>query len=371
MQIKELYMKLNSNAQKLVKGHCDSLYRAMDASGSSGRWPMPVLRTTIDACIFSEPVVAEVFYKHVKKLQKKYKNLSAISKQLEYPSGLARLSMISRSRSLWSLDKNQQIDMYNILGDLLAPLYQQDHFCLKGRNILLDLKKQQKTISRFKKADKFIIDNSTIAQLDGRLWLYTEMIYTRWHNLAHEFHGPYGNKEEKLLIKDWHDLQGPGWAAFKNFPYKKIICYEFYKNNRIFIDMHNRLSSKKPLAQTFTRTYLEIDGKLVSSDQALGLIKILDKYIAQGSVYLARQNKKQLKKINAIMEFYAIKPLADILGENWRPPNKLFKAIDTNKLPKGAKELLAKLTYYYPKMDNMDIINLQFNPSLDFVKKID
>lgn len=358
-------MKLNKNAKLLLQANCEAVIRGQDKSGFSGRWPMPVLKTTNEASIYSEPILAQVFYKIVKKIEKEHKVLSELTRALSYPSPLARLTMIFRSRKLWPLTKDEQVDMYNILADILAPSYIQDKFCLYGKNILLAKEKLKLLVSHLNKADKFKIPISLISKLDGRLWLYTEMIYSRWHNLGHEFHGPYG-VSEKLLIKEWHDLRGPGWAVSRKFPYEKITCYEFYRNNAIFIDLHNRFVSVKPLAQSLTRCYVEINGKLVTEDKALKLIETLDDYLARGAQYLASRNKTQLKKMNAVMEFYSIKSLVDILRISWRPPRKLLASIERGKLSTEAKELLKKLGYYYSYMNDQRIVNIQFNPSVDF-----
>ncbi|PIP28814.1 hypothetical protein CO134_01435 [Candidatus Kuenenbacteria bacterium CG_4_9_14_3_um_filter_39_14] len=359
-------MKLSQKAKKLIDANCLCILRGMGKGGSSGRWPMPVLKTTNEASIFSEPVIAQKFYERVKSLESKYKSVSRISKIIPYPSPLARLTMIFRSRKIWQLNQVQQIEMANILAEILYNKYQTNHFCQHGKNILWSNKEQKDNFTRLKKARKYLMSSSVITRLNGRLWLYAEMIYSRWHNLGHEFHGPYTyNKNEKLLVKEWHDLQGLGWPVFKNFPYKKIICYEFYKNNSIYIDIHNRLATSKPLAQTLTRSYVEIDGKLADEKRNEKVVKALNSYLSKGEKYLASRSKIQLKKINAVMEFYSIKPLADGLGEDWKPSQKLLNDIEKGKLNKEAKDVLARLSYYYPRI-NKSNVRILWNPSFKF-----
>ena len=120
------------------------------------------------------------------------------------------------------------------------------------------------------------------------------------------------------------------------------------------------------MASTLTRCYVEINGKLVSQKKILKLIETLDNYLAKGARYLASCNKTQLKKMNAVMEFYSIKSLADAFGLNWRPPQKLLNSIESGKLSTKAKELLERLRYYYPRMRNQRYVNIQFNPEVNF-----
>jgi hypothetical protein len=274
--------------------------------------------------------------------------------------------MIFRSRRIWRLDKRQQVGVMNMLSEILYGLYQADHFCRRGSNILWTREEQAARIAKLQPAEKNKIPLALVSQLDGRLWLYTETLYSRWHNLGHEFHGPYQVRgRENLLVKEWHDLQGLGEKIFSGFPYKKITCYEFYKNNKLSLDIHNRLKSAKPLASTMTRAYIEIDGRPASIKAVSRAIKTLDVYLDAGAQYLSRQNAARLQQINAMMEFYAIKPLADALGEDWRPAPDLLKAIRRGKLSSKAKKVLARLSYYYPRFNKRNV-KIQWDPSVNF-----
>ena len=58
-------MQLSSRAKLLVKSNCAAILRVQDKGGSSGRWPMPVLKSTNEASIYSEPVLAKTLYNHI------------------------------------------------------------------------------------------------------------------------------------------------------------------------------------------------------------------------------------------------------------------------------------------------------------------
>ncbi len=357
-------MKLNKNAKQLLEKQILVVLQGQSGkSGSSGRWPMPVLKTTNEASIHSEPFVAESFYKNIQQLKKKGYTLKRISQLFRYPSCLARLTMIFRSRTIWSLDRKQQLEMYNDFADILSCIYKKNKFCLNGKNILWPATYQKKMYSRFKKKKK-IIPQDIIAQLDGRLWQYSEMIFPRWHNLAHEYHGPYGHKE-KLLIKEWHDLKGPYEKVFKNFPHKKITCYEFYKNNTIILDIHNRLLTKMPFQNTITEAFVEINGKLIDKKNVQKLIMTIDTFLTKGAQYLAKLNKSNLKINNALIEFYSIKPLADELKKSWKPPLGVYKSIKRKTLPANTRKILKKLQYYYFHNSRKNI-KIQYDPSKIF-----
>lgn len=359
-------MRLNQNAKKLVTKQIWVMLNCAGKSGSSGRWPMPVLKSGIDASIHSEPFVAQAFYQRVQQLKKKGHSLKQIANLFDYPSGLARLTMITRSRMIWHLTKKQQIQMFNDLADILSNIYRSNKFCSGGKNILWsgEQKEQEEEELRKPARVKKTISQKTITKLDGRLWLYSEMIFPRWHNLIHEFHGPYG-KREKLLVKEWHDLKGPGWKIFSGFPYDKIICYEFYKNNSVKFDIHNRMITKRPSADTITSAFVKIGDKFVNKKEVLKLLSIIDKYLAKGADYLSKRTKNDLKIMNAVMEFYSIKPLADELNQNWRPPKAVYDSIKRKRFDDKTKKLLKRLRNYHSNV-NLKNVRIQYDPTVAF-----
>lgn len=356
-------MRLNSNAKLLLKRQVELILSASGKAGSSGRWPMPVLRTTNEASIHSEPLVAEAFWRRIQTLKQEGRSNLDIGKLFPYPSSLARLTMIFRSRAIWKLPQELQVAMYNDLADILASRYLRSPFCEGGENILLSTTDEKTLRSRISKTS-LEIPNELIAQLDGRLWLYSEMLFSRWHNLAHEFHGVYQNGP-KLLIKEWHDLKGSGWKVFSTFPHRHITCYEFFEKNTVTLDIHNRLKTTRPFVPTISASYVSIDGRFVGPKYVRSLIDILNPFLVRGSRYLASRTVNDLKKMNGVMEFYAIKPIADALHENWLPPRTLGQSIRRKMLTAKAQATVDQLTYYYSRNTKRNI-QMQYDPSIAF-----
>ena len=65
-------------------------------------------------------------------------------------------------------------------------------------------------LKKISKIKHYYIDPALMAKLDGKLWIYTEIIFSRWHNLAHEFHGPYSAGKPTKVINQ-------GMARFNRF----------------------------------------------------------------------------------------------------------------------------------------------------------
>lgn len=357
-------MRLSEKAKQLLEKHIQVMLNASGQSGSSGRWPMPVLKTTMDASIYSERFLAKAFYDRVQKLKNKGFTYRKIALLFDFPSTLARLTFLPRTRMIWPMSKEQQIEMYNDLAEILSYTYKTNLYVDEGKNIIAN-QKTVKEISTKILESGTPISNEMLSELDGRLWMYTEMIFSRWHNLGHEFHGPYFSNGSNLLIKEWHDLTGPGWEVFSNFPYNKITCFEFYNGNEITLDIHNRLNSIKPLSTTLTKSYVVINHKVVSSDEITNVIRTLDEYLSKGAEFLVSRNEGDLKKMNAVMEFYAIKPLADALHEDWHPPKEIDDNINKNHFSQKEESMLNMLRTYYQDV-TLENLDFQYNPSRDF-----
>lgn len=358
-------MKLTSNAHALLRRQIRTMQIIADASGGSSRWPMPVLQTTADASIFSEPALVKALFDRILELRKRKLSMKAMSALFHYPSPLARLTMVARSRDVWPLTASQKIGVYNDIAELLSYHYKQHPFCDTGKNILWSPSEIKRILKSLEHGYDSIA-SSLMAQLDGRLWMYSEMIFSRWHNLAHEFHGPYRVGNEWLLIKDWHDLKGPGWSPFRRFPHRSIRCYEFFRHNTIQLDIHNRLRCEKPLATTLTRSFVEIDGHPVASEEVTQLLSTIDRFLAPGAKWLATRTALQLKEMNAIMEFYAIKPLADILHIDWKPAKGVFANIRRNRLTPAEQTLLQRLRYLYQR-NTIENIRIQYDPNRSII----
>ena len=130
-------MQLSSRAKLLVKSNCAAILRVQDKGGSSGRWPMPVLKSTNEASIYSEPVLAKTLYNHINYFLSRGYSIKEVADFFPYPSPVARLMMIFRSRVIWDLNRNQYIQLANWLADILFYHFKKDYFCYHGKNILL------------------------------------------------------------------------------------------------------------------------------------------------------------------------------------------------------------------------------------------
>lgn len=355
-------MKLTASAKLLVKSQCRAVLGAQDPLGSSGRWPMPKLKSTNEASIFSEPFVAEALYKAFLTLEKQGYSAKDVGEFMPWPSVYARLAFIFRSRPVWKLTHSQQVDLMNRLAESLRTKYKSDPYCLGGKNQLLN-RIELNVLGKKLKISRNL-DPKLVSQLDARLWMYTEMLYSRWHNLGHEFHGPYRIKGQSLLIKEWHDLDG-----FRNFMGKfsasHIICYEFFSSNTVKLDLHNRLWTGKPFSLTATRCIVEVDGGYATTAQVRKLMAQIDKYLAKGARYLEQLTARDLKVMNAEMEFYAMKELLEKSAQSIFPPRELISKIRHSLLSRQQKKLLEVLSKFYKRI-TLQNLRVQFNPSAKF-----
>ncbi|MBV9349668.1 MAG: hypothetical protein JO026_02855 [Patescibacteria group bacterium] len=355
-------MKLSDKAESLLQRHIEIVLKAGNASGVAGRWPMPALESVIDAVVHSEPFVASSFYARVRKLKLQGCTYQEIGSLFEYPSNLALLTFLPRTRALSSAPAERYIEIYNDLAAMLFPFYRGKPFCEDGANLLLSESDQDALMEDVGKAEA--IPKELLAELDGRLWMYVEHIFARFHNLGHEFHGPYGRRE-KLLVKAWHTLRGMEEEIFRDFPYEAVTCYEFYLDNRVTFDIHNRMNSDKPLAATLTKSYVRSNEEWLTTGQVKQLVEILDTYLERSGKFLSSLSAKDLKKRNAEIEFFVLKPLADRLGEDWHPPAGVYASIEQGMMSHISGRIYEQLIAYQ-REGTIENVRVLYDPRIPF-----
>lgn len=352
MLIREKFMK-NKLLAELIKAYLNVI-KQVNVKGMGARWPMPIVESTFDLSIYADQFLAEAFLKGIEILKRKGFTEKRIAELFHYPSTLARLTMIFRTKDHLGLNQKKQIELASKVAQYLSYLKPEDPFSVRGYNILLSPKQLAKKIKTcsfidLKKESSRGEYRQLLSQIDGKLWLYTELIYSRWHNLGHEFHGPYKSGKENLIIKEWHDLKPNFWSFTKRFPYQKITIFEVYKNVRVKIDMHNRMETNKPLSLYITKFCVKInDKKMVYNIRELKRISSnIDSALKIGTKYISKLKRNDFIVKNAEMEFYAIKPLLKAIGRSSFPPEECYKKIRNEFLTFEERNYLNFLKKFY------------------------
>jgi hypothetical protein len=250
-----------------------------------------------------------------------------LKEALKFPSRPAqtlwRLDAIKHS----NLNKEQKLFVVKNLFECVSLFRKNDLFCKNGNAIW-----NKEELEKNKKDLKFFSENEQkhiISTLKVSFWLYAELMYWTNHPLGHSFHGPYHDKDNIIIVREFFDLKPPFWSSSENLKFDKIEIFEVYKDIDLNKDFQfeffeRELVTKKSLNENLSSFAIKANSIPINSVQELQNIKTnLDEVIEK----IIKENEsldlKGLIKQQANMWFYAIKPLCDLVGENWQPPNEV------------------------------------------------
>ncbi len=313
----------------------------VNRGGAGARWPMPYVTDKFEDSLYCDADVLNRFDYLITALEKNGYTSKEIARLFRYPSIPARLLFLFRSKIFLNKPPSEQVRLAKKVAAYCYLLYYTNHFCQEGNNILYSQEEVTRRVDlhSFKELDNEV--RKLLGQIEGKLWSYTELVFPRWHNLGHEFHGPYGYNGQLLLIKEWHDLDADLWSFSRSFKYNKIVCYHLFRDVKVSLDIHNRFFSEKPFIGNVEKSYIEIDGRIVNDSNALKILNNeIDELIKKGIVEVSKLGKKELLWKNAEVEFYTMKKLSETMGIDWKPPADCYNKITALQLPDEAKKYL-------------------------------
>jgi hypothetical protein len=187
-------------------------------------------------------------------------------------------------------------------------------FCENGSNIIYT--KNEINSLMDENEYYFIEDNQQLLKkISGILWMLAESFFPRWHNAFHEYSGPYGSNDNKILLKEFHDLK-PYYLPQKNIPYQfeKITIIEEYKPEAEFnFDIHNRFSHGALNETLLIRYSIMVDNQPQKINELPKLIQKLQCALQKSVKYLQSMSKKQMVIFNGQCEYYTlVSPLVSI-----------------------------------------------------------
>lgn len=263
-----------------------------------------------------------------------------VKEALKYPSRLVHI--LWRIDALQRSDLNREERLYVVrkLFGYLADFRKKDLWCEDGKNILWNFKElrgNKRGLVFFLTKDER--RRKLFFNLEASLFLYTELIYWANHPLGHCFHGLYGNEKGIVLVKEYFDLKPEVWDFSKNLSFSQVEIFEVYKKGtKIKLEFFERgIRTTESFKQNLLSFALKVDEKVVNQAEDISkYLENLQDVIKKGGKFVQSLNKKQLIEKHAQYWFYAIKPLCDLVGEDWHPPQavrdniyKKYRKIDT------------------------------------------
>jgi hypothetical protein len=232
--------------------------------------------------------------------------------------------------------------------DILDAKMSKDPFCTTGANnwfkqdqinaLLEELKFHEVT-----ETNQGLMSRLVIA-LNSLVWSFYYDIYVE---SGFEFHGPYNVKHNEenysLVIRDYHDLKPTElWDNAKKFNFKSIKLYLLYSNVNISLDYFMHEISDEPLRTNLKCCVIEtVDSfgkrEFISIQDTLKISESAEKLTFDQVNFVNQLETLDKIKQGAMICYYQLKNFREKMNIDWKPPKKVFDAIDKKGLEKWEK----------------------------------
>ncbi|MEM2292078.1 MAG: hypothetical protein QXX41_02275 [Nitrososphaerota archaeon] len=301
-------------------------------------WPSPIFHPS-EADSYISKYLFPRLYEDIQNLLSKGWSNNNIAKLFLNPSRIARLTYLYHALPVSNLSPEKALFLAEFLLKLIS-FYRKDVFVESGKNLIWR-KKQVETfrknygiITRKNRKDYEELKN-LVSELNVLVNTYLELLYFCHQHIGLEVHGPYDlQRGFKLLVRDAYDIRPQYWEFCADLKYKRILIFTIYKNLEISLDYAGRIFSKGQMRDKLMgfQLLLEPESDLDIKEKINVLISNLQEVIKNAISIVNQLNKKELMKKYGEMFFYSIKPLRDIEGKDWRPPEGFYVDIENENL---------------------------------------
>lgn len=317
MDRKVLFMKkLDKNIDQLLDLICEIVIGGEKGKEEAGfqLWPFHPMYGRI----FFTKVWFRNFYDALKKIQDRGFSDLQLAKVFEAPSQIVQLLWMLDGMKEAGLTRKSRLFIVERLFSLLE-IWRKDIFCQGGKNIIWT---SGEVISQCRNVLFLSLDNTPslikhVAALEGRLWLYAELINFETHPFIHSFQGPYKRNKKILLYRKYFSLRPRFWAFVKNLKMDYLEIFETYNaETKIKLDFFERgIKSAGSYKDNLVSVALKVDGKDIRNIQEIKeLCRNLDEVINNGVRNIQKMGRQEMLIKYAAHWFYALDPFYRLLG---------------------------------------------------------
>lgn len=361
--------KLNQQIDKLLNVIVDTILGAKlkEEAAAVSLWPI----STPQGILYWGKEWSEKLNRILHLITEQRISKEDIKKVVKFPSRVVhilwRIGVIKNS----DLAREEKFFIIEKLFDYLAIFRKEHLFCENGKNIIWDpeeLKDKKKELFFFDAKDVAI--RRSFFNLEVNLLLYTELIYWANHPIGHSFHGLYENKEGTMLIREYFDLRPEVWEFSKGLSFSEIEIFEVYRRKtEIELDFFERgIRTLEPFKKDLQSFALKVNNKSIRElEKVSRLLENLTMVVQEGGEFIQSLNQQQLIEKHAEYWFYALKPLCDLVGEDWHLPwevlDNIYKRFEEiNDIWENVTKKNFEKTANLPYQEQAEILKQAFDP---------
>lgn len=313
--------------------------------GQPPQWP----RSAMEWLYYQSRVLVKEYYHTIKKLEKT-KRLDEIAQLLRYPATITHWlyfpeSNFGHRKEYWAhgLSREEGIDFIEKAIGIMRSLRKEETFCQDSKNIILGEDKVGEIIQsqEFIEAKDSPEILATLPVLNTTLWHYVMLIQAGQRIHSVELHGPYDlDKGELLFVREYSGLRPvEPWEFTVNFPYEKVTLYEIYRDLEINIDMFGHYwTSEHPYAKLVRIAVNVNDLRNLEHSEVRQLYQASSETLEEGNSVIRNFARQDWVRKWVELSYLAMKPLKEVLGEDYRPPSGVLDIANDDEEARKAKE---------------------------------
>ena len=335
-------VKMESSTNSLIDEFCEFMAIAgMKRSKEPGLdvWPQPVFHP-FEGIYFAHRELLSKLYMLLRLIERKGISQLDTAKLFMYPSRVTHLMYLFLERPANREEVRRRTEVCRKLLEYLTILRNGNTFCKDGKNKVWDDETVANTLSSscmvdlntFQEQDKL---RKTTSRLIVALSSYCELLYFANLSFGREIHGPYNiGKSNQLIVREYFDLKPPFWKFAKEMPFTTFKLLTVYPNDiEVEFDFVGRFYTKDVLGPKLSQIYIEKDGKAFPIE-VKGLEEILrsvQEIMKRATIEIRGMSKQQLMTKFVEGYFWVLKPLQDIVNQDWHPSQELYNRIKTEE----------------------------------------
>lgn len=185
-------------------------------------------------------------------------------------------------------------------------------------------------------------DYNNLINLAALLWAYSDSLFFQGREVCCEYHGPYHFKDGiQIIVRDYRNLTPKElWPEleFDDWVHSVRIVTFHDSSLSVTFDVYNNINILHGSYQSSCMGgLLFVNGRLCPAKDICGLIDYFLEKTERQTRYVNGLEKLSLYERYADIFWYRKKYMAELLGQQWQPPHKIYDIIHSSNIVQKVK----------------------------------
>lgn len=327
-----------TNKDKEIEKFMEAIEKSFEGMNLRTNWPLNGAQ--IDS-YFDVDEGLDMYYR-IQKLRKT-KTVKEIADMMPAPD-IIRIFLqhnaivglkVANKLGIAKISPEERTDYVLFLFKILEEKIEEDIFCLKGKNLILN---NQQSTEILDSINWNLIDNiEDKRKLAFLTVLANNLCYTLYFDTymigGFYIHGPYdANKKfgenTILLVREFHNLNPKELWQDLNIPYKNLRIFAVYKDLDLKINFVNHPVTRDSIGDKLIAFKIYLDNKEIKLDKVDELIELFQKVSSAQTKKVNSWNDLDKVRKGAEITHYLFKDFREKTSGDWRPSKEIERTIE-------------------------------------------